>query len=205
MKKKAGTYIVSLVVVLFFIMIVLSVGTYAYWRWTSDSEKNKNVVFNTSGDISNYIVYDEGDSYFIGDFQPESAFCQSVNTTVSFYKTSDIEHVKIMASIYMDINSIGAAIAESDSVYWVITEGDNTIDCLNGFDSDSVIGYGTFNGAVAGDSKTLVRDIEVETEIKQFTVWIWLDSSGDNLGYLSGNTVDTHIWTQFDQVSTDEN
>ena len=132
-KKK----ILILSIVLLLVVLLVAGGTYAYWTW--NSEVNKDVVFNTSKSIAEYVIYDEGDSHFIGDFQPKSTFCQSTSNTLSFYKTSEAANVGLVASINMDVNFVGSNIAASDSVYWVLTSGDNTISCSDGLNSSRVL------------------------------------------------------------------
>ena len=198
-KKK---YILTLVIVLLFVVLLVAGGTYAYWSW--NSTVNKDVVFNTSKSISEYVVYDEGDSHFIGNFQPKNSFCQSASNTLSFYKTSEAENIRLSATLNMDVNFVGSNIAASDSVYWVLTSGDNTITCSSGLNTAQVINYGTFNEVTNGQTITLKSDIDITTTEQKFTVWIWIDSAGGNLSSLSGETVDTNIWTQIDMLDASE-
>ena len=184
---------------IFLVLLLVTGGTYAYWIW--NSEENKNVVFNSIGEVEDYVVYDEGLSYFIGNFQPYDSFCQSVSTTLSFYKTRDAYESDLTATIYMDVNSIGENISASNDVYWIVTSGDNSISCGDGFSSSSVINYGTFNGTRDGDTITLVKNLQVGTVKQEFTVWIWIDSADSDLSILSGETVDTNVWTQIDMYS----
>ena len=185
---------------IFLVLLLLAGGTYAYWSWGSDADKS--VVFNTVSDIDDYVVYDAGDSHFVGDFQPYDSFCESINTTVSIYKTDEVKDIKLTATIYMDINAIGSNIAASDSVYWVVTRGDNTIGCDDGLSSTSVINYGTFEGKSAGDTFALTDNVEliITRPVREYTVWIWIDNSveEDELSLLTGETIDTNIWTQID-------
>lgn len=190
MKKQS----IILFVVLFLIGLMISAGTYAYWVWTSNVDKN--VVFTTAG-MENYVVYNEGESYFVGNFQPSPTYCSGISNTISFYKTSEAIDVNLVATIYMDVNSIGDNIAASDDVYWVIVSGDNTV-CPGSL--DDALGYGTFNGVSDGDVLTLTNDIEVIETEQKFTVWIWIDESGTDLSLLSGESVDTNIWTQIDML-----
>ena len=177
---------------------LISGGTFAYWTWYSS--ENKSVVFNTAGNVSDYIVYDEGSSHFIGDFQATSTYCQGVNTTLSFYKKSEAADIDFRATIYMDINAIGPNIAASDDVYWVVTNGDNTVTCSSGLNGTEVVASGTFYGKNMGESIALVSDIVVTTSIQKYTVWIWLNSSGNPSSALSGDTIDTNVWTRIDMV-----
>jgi len=208
--------IILFVGLLLFVGLIVG-GTFAYWTW--NSTENKSVVFNTVGNVSDYIVYDEGSSYFIGDFKPTNSYCESVNTTVSFYKTEDANEIALRATINMDVNSIGANIANSSDVYWVVTKGDSNIDCSEGLSSDIVLGSGTFYGKTAGETVKLVTDLEVTKEVfgnsepsvsisptneQKYTVWIWINSDGTDLSKLSGETVDTNIWSQIDMVDPDE-
>ena len=155
MKKKS----IILFSLIFLMVLMLSAGTYAYWIWNSNTDKN--VVFNTVSGVEKYIVYDEGNSYFIGDFQPNDNFCEAANTTVSFYKTGEATSIMLNATIFMDVNSIGANITTTDDIYWVITTGDNNITCDDGLNSSEVVNYGTFNGVTSGSVLTLASDIEV--------------------------------------------
>lgn len=177
---------------------LISGGTFAYWTWYSP--ENKSVVFNTAGNVSDYIVYDEGTSHFVGDFKATSTYCQGVNTTLSFYKKSEAADIDFRATIYMDINAIGSNIAASDDVYWVVTNGYNTVTCSSGLNGTEVVASGTFNGKTMGESISLVSDIVVTTSIQKYTVWIWLNSSGNPSSALSGDTIDTNVWTRIDMV-----
>ena len=185
----------KLILVLILVGLMVTGGSYAYWMWASNV--NKNVVFNTISGLEGYIIYDEGESYFVGNFQPTDTFCQNVSNTISFKKTSEVSELNFLATIYMDINSIGENIGKSSDVYWVVTEGDNSITCESGLETETVLSYGTFNGAKSGDTIKLLDRIVVTEDNKQFTVWMWIDTNGTNLSSLSGETIDANVWTEF--------
>jgi uncharacterized repeat protein (TIGR02543 family) len=103
----------------------------------------------------------------------------------------------------MDVNSIGINIANSSDVYWVVTKGDSSVSCSDGLSGSNVLGSGTFFGKIAGETIKLATDIEVTTTEQKYTVWIWINSEGTGLGKLSGETVDTNVWTQIDMVDPD--
>ena len=173
----------------------ISAGTYAYWTWTSNV--NKNVSFNVVSGFEQYIIYDEGDSYFVGDFQPSVNYCDGLKNTISFKKTNN--DVNFQASINMDVNAIENNIKNSDFVYWVVTSGDDT-SCTGNL--DDALAYGTFKNKVNGSVIEMLNNVEVTTSEQKFTIWIWIDSSGSNLSDLSGQTLDTNIWTQFDMLDS---
>lgn len=197
MKKKT---MVLFFTILCFILLLVG-GSYAYWSWNSD--KDKNLVFNTAKGLEEYIIYDEGDSYFIGNFQPVDSFCLSAHNTISFYKTEEAANVSLLASVKMNVNSIGENSSLSNDVYWIITSGDSNIDCNDGLNSSNVLNYGSFNGMSSGDVITLLSDEEVTLTEKKFTVWIWIDNASANLSSLSGETIDTNIWTQIDMIESE--
>ena len=64
----------KLIFILTIIALLVSSATYAYWKWTSNV--NKNVVFTTMKGLEEYIVYNAGDSHFVGNFQPKNTFCE---------------------------------------------------------------------------------------------------------------------------------
>lgn len=199
--KRKFTYILSLSTILFIVMLLVSGGTYAFWEWESGT--NTEVVFYSSKSIEEYIVYDAGESRFVGDFQPKNSFCESANLTHTFYKTAEASKIELIATINMQINWIGPNTAASNSVYWVLTASDNTITCEEGLDTSSIIASGNFNGKTSGDIITLKENISMSTSAQHYTVWIWIDSNGTDLSTLSGETLDTNIWTKIDMLDAD--
>ncbi|MBQ2873465.1 MAG: hypothetical protein IJE89_05650 [Bacilli bacterium] len=190
-KKKKLFLIVSILTLVF----MISGGTYAYWYWSNIGDA-KNLVIDVAGLRDSDIMYKEGDSYFVGDFQPTNSFCESINTTISFKKADRVKDYPLYATIHMDINSIGSNITASDDVYWIVTKGDNTITCDNGLSSDSVLNYGIFQGIESGDALNILENIEVTTEEQTFTIWIWIDYMGDTISSISGEIIDSNIWTE---------
>ena len=102
MNKKQLIYSI---LALFLIGFIVTGGTFAYLSWRSDN--NKSVIFNTAKNLEKYIVYDEGDSKFIGDFKVSSTYTEGMHSTISLYKTSEAANVNLLATINMDVNSIG--------------------------------------------------------------------------------------------------
>lgn len=199
-KKKVMSFSLRLIIAVVLSVLLVAGGTFAYWRWVSDTAKN--VVFSTVDNIEDYINYDEGMSYFIGDFQPTFSFCQSAHTTLTFSKKELGKDIKFVATIHMDVNAIGDHIKASDSVHWVVTTGDDNIGCNRGLDSPQVIEYGTFNGREAGSSFALTSDVELllTTSEKKFTVWIWVDSFASDISNLATETINVNVWTQIDML-----
>lgn len=176
--------------------LLVSAGTYAYWTWTSNV--NKSVSFNVASGIDKYIVYNEGDSHFVGNFQPSTNYCDGLNNTISFKKTKN--DLNLVATINLQVNAIETNIKNSDYVYWVVTSGDNN-SCTGNL-SDA-LNYGKFKNINNGSIIKMLENVEVTTTAQKFTVWIWIDSSGNSLSNLSGQTLDTNIWTQIDMLDND--
>lgn len=184
----------KILLVIVLLIIALVGGTYAFWTWTSP--ENKNVVFNTSNGLKEFIIYDEGDSKFVGDFQVTDSYTGGVHTTVSISKTTSASNVDFYATIYMDINEIGTNLRSTPGLKWTVTKGDST--------STTVVSSGDFVGNSAGDTLTLYNDIEVTTATQKFTIWLWIDSSLNPSDELSGETIDSSVWTQVNQVVEDK-
>ena len=182
--------IIYLTIGLLVIGLLISLGTYAYWNWTSS--ENKNVVFNTSKALKDYITYNDGESKFVGDFQVSDSYLNGVHTTISM-KKDKAANVSLMATINMDINAIGETMKVSPALKWVVTSGDST-------NVGSILSSGNFIGSNAGDTMVLLPNIEVLTTEQKFTIWIWIDSSENPSADLTGETLDTVVWTQIDQV-----
>ena len=171
--------------------LLVAGGSFAYWTWTSTNEKR--VVFNTAKDLQEYIIYDEGESKFVGDFKVSNTYNEGIHSTISIKKTAEAENVTLVATIKMDINAIGTNMAKSPALKWVVTSGDST-------NVGSVLARGNFVGAKAGDVLTLYPSIPVTTTEQKYTIWIWIDASENPSELLSGETLDTVVWTQIDQI-----
>ena len=77
---------INIIRILFLLGIIFTIlgGTFAYWNWMSTTDKE--IVFNTSKELQEYIIYDSGESKFVGDFQIGSSYLDGIHTTVSIYK-----------------------------------------------------------------------------------------------------------------------
>ena len=179
------------ILALFLIGFIVTGGTFAYLSWRSDN--NKSVIFNTAKNLEKYIVYDEGDSKFIGDFKVSSTYTEGMHSTISLYKTSEAANVNLLATINMDVNSIGNYMKQSRAVKWTVTSGTST-------NVGSVLAQGNFIGVNNGDTLTLVPNIDVTTTKTYYTVWLWIDSSLNPSDNLTGETLDTTVWTEISQV-----
>ena len=193
---------IILFISIFLVLLLIIGGTFAYWVFTSN---NKRFLGSTLDELKKYIIYNEGESHFVGNFQPTDVFCDSASTTLSFSKNNDAANlgVGIRASINMDINSIGSYISNSSDVYWILTSGENNITCSDGLSSSNVINYGTFKGKTAGETIVLAENIDVTLDVKTYTVWLWIDNSSSDLSLLSGESIDTNVSVLFSQYKAE--
>lgn len=187
---------IILFVTIFCVLALIVAGTYAYWQWESDSNQNPSVVFNTVEDIDDFIYYDGGNSYFVGNFQASNSHCGGKGNALTFYvKNNAPEQLKrtgyLTATIMMDINSIASAISDSNYVKWAVTEGNSC---------GSPLEQGTFNGKSANSTITLLSGIAMSETVSKYTVWVWVDSAGGSasLNNLAGQTIDVNVWTQIE-------
>ena len=178
------------VITIFLIGLIIVGGSYAYFTWNSNI--SKNVLFNAASNFKKYIVYDEGESKFVGDFQVSNNYYTGMHSTITLSKKSEASSVELLAIIHMNINSIGSNMAKSSALKWTVTRGDST--------SREVLASGNFIDSKAGDTLTLVSNIEVTTTPTKYTIWIWLDGSENPSDLLSGETLDTNVWTEINQT-----
>lgn len=68
--SKKKVFIIAITI--FFIGLIITAGSYAFWAWNSTTDKN--VVFSTSNELKRYIEYDEGESQFVGDLQVANSY-----------------------------------------------------------------------------------------------------------------------------------
>ena len=189
---------IILSIAVLFLGIFVTVGSYAYWTFSSST--NKTIVFNTAADISEYINYDSGESKFIGDFQVSNDYCQGMHTTISISKDDAAASYTLMGTVLMDINQIGEYMKQSSAVKWTITQGNANSAGSTTCPSGSILNSGNFYGTNANDTITLYTPFEVTTTEKQFTVWLWIDSNEVVNPNLTGETLDVEVYTQVDQI-----
>lgn len=106
MNKKSQ---ILLIISVLFMGILITGGSFAYWTLTSDV--NKNVVFNTSKELAEYINYDEGESTFVGDFKVSDSYLDGIHSTISISKKEEARDVSLAATLNLNIKSIGSNMA----------------------------------------------------------------------------------------------
>ena len=164
-------------------------GTFSLYIW--DANDNKDVVFNTSKKLQEYIIYDSGESKFIGDFQVGSSYTSGVHTTVSIKKDSEVNNIPLYATINMKVKSIGDNLS-SEALKWTVTKGNVT---SNG----DVLASGNFSSLTTDSELALISNFEVTTTMSEYTIWIWLDETLASPS-MSDETLDVSVWTQVDQI-----
>ncbi len=186
MKKKKITIIT---IVVFVVGLIIAGSSYAFWSWSGNV--NKNVIFNVASNLKNYIVYNEGESAFTGELNVSNSYqTNSIHSTISIYKTTN---VNMLATIHMDVNQIGPNMKNSTALKWVVTAG--TVSNVG-----AELAHGNFVGTNNGDTLTLVPDLAVNTTETFYTIWIWLDASQNPSSNLTGETLDTNVWVEVNQV-----
>ena len=184
-----GKKLLQIVIIVFIIMFISGVA-YATWLWRNNVDKN--IVFNTAKGLNGYIIYNEGESKFVGNFSAVNTYLDGVNTTISISKQPTINNILLSASIHMDIRQIGSNMSDSTALKWIVTKGDTITP-------GDTLATGIFHGVQYGDDLILVPSVEVTTEIQEYTVWIWLDASEEPSQELNQETLDVVIWTEVNQ------
>ena len=180
---------IRLIIGVILLGLLIIAGTFSLWIWGSN--ENKDVVFNTSKKLQEYIIYDSGESKFVGDFQVGSSYTSGVHTTVSIYKSSEVNNVPLYATINMKVKSIGDNLS-SEALKWTVTKGNAT---SNG----DVLASGNFSSLTTDSELALLTNFEVTTTMSEYTIWIWLDETLASPS-MSDEILDVSVWTQVDQI-----
>ena len=188
MSKRKGLLLAFVTII---VGLFITAGSYAFWSWTSGT--NKSVSFNIAKALRNYIVYDEGDSQFSGEFKVGNTYTSGIHSTISISKTAEAANIDLMAIIHMDINQIGENMKNSPALKWQVTLG-------NSSNPGTTLAKGNFVGTKNGDTLDLVNNIEVTTTPTEYTIWIWLDANENPSDALTGETLDTNVWTEINQL-----
>ena len=112
-----------------------------------------------------YINYTKGQNISGATLVPTSDYTKNeeTSTSISLYKKDNT--YDIYGHIYLDINAIGATLAEFSALKYTLVNNDN------------VIAEGTLKGNTSNDSVLLKSNISLETTEQIFTVYIWLDEN----------------------------
>jgi len=186
----------KLILIVLLMGFMVTAASFAYWTWYSPV--NKNIVFNTAAGLSDYVIYDEGESKFVGDFQVGSSYLNGIHSTVSISKSDKAINTELYATVNMTIDEIGEVMKVSNALKWTITTGDSDEE------NPVILNSGTFYGKNKDDVVRLYSPIVLTTDIQKFTVWLWLDEAENPSEELTGETVDVRIWTQIDQALSGE-
>ena len=180
-------------IVLILIIILTLVGaTFAFWIFNSDI--NKDIIFNTNKKLEEYIIYDSGESKYVGNFNLGSNYLEGVHTNISIYKTKEASNTLLYASINMTINEIGNNMKMLPGLKWLVTLDNDTYN-------KTILASGDFLNISDLEEFTLLSNIEVTQEKKEYTIWIWLDENEQTSNQLLGETIDISLWTKVDQIT----
>ena len=180
---------ILLTIAVLFIGLIITGASYAFWSFTSG---DKNLVFHTSSNLKKYIMYSDGEGIFSGTLQVGDDYTDGIHTTISLYKTNEAANVNLKATIHMDVNQIGTNMQSSKALKWAVTNG-------NGTNPGTVISNGDFVGVTNNADMILAANLDVTLTEKEYTIWIWLDERENPSSELTGETLDTNVWTEVNQ------
>ena len=149
-------------------------GTLAYWRWQTTEAQKTNVVFTVSKDFS--CAADGGGNIEPGDVlivptevaEENSAYY--IKRTVTVTPTINVADKTIYMDLWLDINSIGTGLSNSDNFMYSFTTSDTS-------PYTDVVSSGNFKGKQAGNKVKLFTDNEYSLSSPvTFYLWIWLDA-----------------------------
>ena len=153
-------------------------GTLAYWRWQTSEEQKTNVVFTLESDFS--CAADGGGNISQGDviLVPTEVNEQNSNNyikrTVTVTPTVNVADKTIYMDLWLDINSIGTGLSNSDYFMYSFTTTDTS-------PYDDVVVTGNFKGKQAGDKIELFTENEYSSSNPvTFYLWIWLDAAEES-------------------------
>ena len=153
-------------------------GTLAYWRWQTSEEQKTNIVFTLESDFS--CAADGGGNITSSDVTlvPTEVNEQNSNNyikrTVTVTPTINVADKTIYMDLWLDINSIGTGLSNSDNFMYSFTTTDTS-------PYQDVVVSGNFKGKQAGDKIRLFTENEYSSSNPVvFYLWIWLDAKEES-------------------------
>ncbi len=166
----------KIIIILSVLTVIFTVigGTLAYWRWQTTEAQKTNVVFTVSKDFS--CAADGGGNIEPGDVlivptevtEENSAYY--IKRTVTVTPTINVADKTVYMDLWLDINSIGAGLSNSDYFMYSFTKTDTS-------PYDDVVVTGNFKGKKVGDKVALLDGKDYLSSITDtYYLWIWLDA-----------------------------
>ena len=153
-------------------------GTFAYFKWQTSEEQKTNIVFTLESDFS--CAADGGGNITSSDVTlvPTEVNEQNSNNyikrTVTVTPTINVADKTIYMDLWLDINSIGTGLSNSDYFMYSFTTTDTS-------PYDDVVVSGNFKGKQAGDKIELFTENEYSSSNPvTFYLWIWLDAAEES-------------------------
>ena len=153
-------------------------GTLAYWRWQTSEEQKTNVVFTLESDFS--CAADGGGNIESGDVLivptevTEENRAYYIKREVTVTPTINVADKTIYMDLWLDINSIGTGLSNSDYFMYSFTTTDTS-------PYQDVVVSGNFKGKKQGDKIELFTENEYSSSTPVvFYLWIWLDAAEES-------------------------
>ncbi len=159
------------------IVLFLIVGsTLAYFSWTSGSSESTAISFTLSDNLS--CSADGGGNITSSNTQLAPATCtdseHAIQRTITTSVTND-NGGSAYLSLSLKVNQMASELAASENFKYALTT--NATSCTTG-----VLESGTFTGATANSTFTILEDQEYQTSPATGTyyLYIWLDEAESN-------------------------
>ena len=158
----------KLIIVLILGVIFSLLGvTLAYWTWQSNNTQKTNILLTSTteftcsadggGNISNT-------NYFVPTTCLNQTYALKRKITTNITNTSG---APVYMDLWLNINSIGTGLTNSDNFMYVLTTEDN--NC-----TDNIVASGNFKGKAKDDKVELLSGV---TTASTYYLYIWLDAA----------------------------
>ena len=172
-KKKIMSILISLIIILTMIG-----ATFAYWSWSSSEEQKTEVTFTKSAGFS--CSADGGGNVtaenvsLVPTTVSDSTTNNYIKRTVTVSPTITETEITIYMDLWLDINSIGTGLSNSDNFMYAFTTSSTS-------PTTGVVSSGNFKGLTTGNTvNLLLGNIYTETTNETYYLWIWLDIAETN-------------------------
>ena len=169
---------------LFLLVVVASVGTYAWFKWRTTAEETVNINLTATS-----VITFVGGTDITGVLEPARSYREGIKKEVRI--TSELPGSTF--NLYLKINSLPEGLKGSFFI-WTVYKGNENV------------GSGNFANASVGDNVVILlnRSIPANT-YDTYTLYLWLDASAEiNPNNIGNNVVDFDLYATGDSGSVNE-
>ena len=190
--KERTKYIIAIIAVISIIVVVIG-ATYAYWQWSTNSNEEVNVIFNTGNSVPITAYINGNGTTTVSNLLPAACTNQTYalqKEVVLTYENLTPQPAIVKATLTVsNWNQPHSGTLSLNKLHYALTTGTAASGGCNAGTNRTLVTGGSntsfvTSGALINDVQILSVPANTARTSKTYYLWVWLDSSyeGTNSG-----------------------